>query len=464
MSARHGRNATLRFLGAAGTVTGSKFLLERDGSRILVDCGLFQGVKPLRLRNREPLPFDAAELDAVVLSHGHLDHCGYLPRLRNEGFDGPVYATPGTVALTSIILPDSGYLQEEEAAHANRFGWSRHHPALPLYTEQDARDTLGQLVPLPFHEPREVAPGIVAELSRAGHILGSATVRVDLGPSITFSGDLGRPSHPLLREPEPIGETDWVVVESTYGDRRHDDVHAVEALHDVIVRTVERGGTVVIPAFAVDRTEVLLHHLGHLHDRGDLPDVPVYVDSPMALAALRAYRAAIADGSTEFRQAVLDDPTPFLEERVIEVHDPEHSKRVTASDEPKIVISASGMAAGGRVLHHMTRFLPDPASALVLVGFQPEGTRGRALANGASEVKIHGRYVRVRAEIVDLPVFSVHADADELLAWLATATRRPQGVFVVHGEAEAAQRLHDRIEGELDWTAVVPEHGEQVRL
>ncbi|MBS3941053.1 MAG: MBL fold metallo-hydrolase [Actinobacteria bacterium] len=463
MSAHHDR-ATLQFLGAAGTVTGSKFLLERDGACILVDCGLFQGLKPLRLRNREPLPLDAASLAAVVLTHGHLDHCGYLPRLRNDGFEGPVHATPGTIALASIVLPDSGYLQEEEAAHANRFGWSRHRPALPLYTEADARDALELLTPLPFHERREVAPGIVVELARAGHILGSSTVRVELGPSVTFSGDLGRPNHPLLRAPEPIGDSDWVVIESTYGDRRHDDAHAVEVLRDVIDRTVARRGTVIIPAFAVDRTEVLLHHLGHLHDRGDLPDVPVYVDSPMALAAMRAYRAAIAAGATEFRQAVLDDPTPFLDGRVVEVHDPEHSKRVTASDEPKIVISASGMAAGGRVLHHMTRCLPDPANTLVLVGYQPEGTRGRALVDGASEVKIHGRYVRVRAEIVDLPVFSVHADADELLGWLATADRRPRGVFVVHGEPDAARCLHDRIEDELDWTAIVPEHGERVRL
>lgn len=459
------RIPTLRFLGAAGTVTGSKFLVELDGSQVLVDAGLFQGTKELRLRNWDRVPVDTAALDAVVLTHAHLDHCGHLPLLRQAGYRGPIHATAGTIGLVAIVLPDSGHLLEEEAAHANRHGWSKHRPALPLYTEDEALDTLEQLVELGLHERRELAPGVTTELARAGHILGSAIVRLELGgTSITFSGDLGRPVHPVLRPPEPIGDTDWIVIESTYGDRRHDEEHAVRQLRDVITRTVERGGTVVIPAFAVDRTEVLLHHLGHLHDRGELPLVPVYVDSPMALAALAVYRDAIADRSDEVREATFHDPTPFLEDRVTEVFDPEASKAVTASDEPKIIISASGMAAGGRVVHHLVRFLPDPASSVVLVGFQAEGTRGRALLDGARELKMLGQYVRVRADVVGLSSFSVHADADELMAWLRTAAREPRGVFVVHGEPAAAQALHDRIEDELDWTAVVPAHGEQVRL
>ncbi|MBY5162030.1 MBL fold metallo-hydrolase RNA specificity domain-containing protein [Salsipaludibacter albus] len=456
---------TLTFLGAAGTVTGSKFLLEFDGHRVLVDCGLFQGLKHLRRRNWQPLPGHVADLDAVVLSHGHLDHCGHLPRLYRQGFRGPVHASPGTIDLAGIVLPDSGHLQEEQATHANRHGWSRHDPALALYTEQDARNALELFVPLPHNVRREVAPGIVVELARAGHILGSSIVRVQLGgTSVTFSGDLGRPTHPLLRAPEPVGDTDWLVVESTYGDRTHDDAGAVEALRDVITRTIDRGGTVVIPAFAVDRTEVLLHHLGRLHDRGELPDAPIYVDSPMALAALRVYRDAIAARSEEFRPSVLADPTPFLDERVTEVLDPEGSKAITRSREPKVVVSASGMATGGRVVHHLAAFLPDPASSVVLVGFQPQGTRGRSLLDGSTELKMMGRYVRVRAEVVDVAAFSVHADADELMDWVATSSRAPRGVFVVHGEADAATALHDRIEEELDWTAVVARDDERVLL
>lgn len=461
----HPPTPTLTFLGAAGTVTGSKHLLTLGDSSVLVDCGLFQGGTHLRRRNWEPLALDTASLDAVVLSHGHLDHCGHLPRLYRQGYRGPVHATAGTIDLAAIVLPDSGHLQEEEARHANRHGWSRHDPALPLYTEEDARDALRLLVELPRHHPTAVAPGISAELARAGHILGSSTVRVELGgTSVTFSGDLGRPNHPLLRPPEPVGATDWLVVESTYGDRTHDDAGAVAQLRDVVARTIERGGTVVIPAFAVDRTEVLLHHLGTLNDRGELPDVPIFVDSPMALAALGVYRAAIDRRSDEFRPDVLADPTPFLEERIVEVPDPDGSRAVTRSDAPKVIISASGMATGGRVLHHLRRFLPDPASSVVLVGFQPEGTRGRALLDGTDELKIFGQYVRVRAETVDLPSFSVHADADELIAWMATATEPPRGVFIVHGEPSAARALHDRVVAELDWTAVVARDGERVHL
>ncbi|QQS23439.1 MAG: MBL fold metallo-hydrolase [Actinomycetota bacterium] len=456
---------SLRFLGAAGTVTGSKLLLELDGSAVLVDAGLFQGSKELRLRNWEPLGVHAATVDAVVLTHAHLDHCGYLPRLHHDGFAGDVHATDASIELASIVLPDSGHLSEEEAGHANRYGWSKHRPALPLYTEQEAIESLGLLRELPLHTRREVAQGVTVELLRAGHILGSSIARVQIGDTtITFSGDLGRPSHPLLLPPEPIGDTDWIVVESTYGDRLHDEQHALTELRDVLRRTVDRGGTVVIPAFAVDRTEVLLHHLGRLHDEGELPPVPVYVDSPMALAALGVYREAIAARSDELRPEILDDPTPFLEDRVTEVFDPEASKRVTASAEPKIIVSASGMAAGGRVVHHLARFLSDPANSVVLVGFQAEGTRGRALVDGARELKIFGQYVRVRAEVASLPSFSVHADAAELVAWLRTAERPPRGVFIVHGEHAAARALHDRIEGELDWTAVVAKHDELVRL
>lgn len=455
----------LTFLGGARTVTGSKFLLEIGDGSALVDCGLFQGLKELRLRNWAALPLDVATLGSVVLTHAHLDHCGYLPRLHADGFRGPVHATPGTAALARIVLPDSAFLQEEEAAYANRKRYSKHSPALPLYTSRDAEGALGRLTPLPFGQPRQILPGARLRFDPAGHILGSSVTRLELDAGrLVFSGDLGRPSHPLLCPPAPVGEAAWIVVESTYGDRRHDDEHALADLRDTIRRTVERGGTVIIPAFAVDRTEVLLHHLGHLHDRGELPDVPIYVDSPMALAALRVYREAIDAASPELRPELLADPTPFLSDRVIEAHEPDESKAITASPEPKIVISASGMASGGRVVHHLARYLPDARHTVILVGFQAAGTRGRALAEGAEELKMLGRYVRVRAEVANLPAFSVHADVDELLDWLRTSSTEPKAVFCVHGEESASHALAARITGELDWAAVVPRHGERVLL
>lgn len=458
----------LTFLGGARTVTGSKFLLEVEGASVLVDCGLFQGMKELRLRNWSGPPVDPASIDAVVLTHAHLDHCGYLPRLHADGFRGPVHATPGTAALAGIVLPDSAFLQEEEAEYANRKGYSKHSPALPLYTSLDAERALTLLQPLPFDQRRQVAQGVTLTLRRAGHILGSSIAHLELDGArpgrVVFSGDLGRNQHPLLLPPAPIGDADWIVVESTYGDRSHDDAHALTDLRDALHRTVERGGTVVIPAFAVDRTEVLLHHLGHLDDRGELPDVPVYVDSPMALAALRVYRDAIDAASPELRDELCADPTPFLSNRVIEAHDAEESKRITSSAEPKIIISASGMASGGRVVHHLAKFLTDPKSTVILVGFQAAGTRGRALADGAAELKMLGRYVRVRSEVVNLPAFSVHADADELVDWLRTCTSTPRTVFCVHGEEQASHALAARIADELDWPAVVPRHDERVLL
>jgi metallo-beta-lactamase family protein len=456
---------TLRFLGAAGTVTGSRHLLDGGAGRVMVDCGMFQGARALRDRNWAPLPIEARDIDSVVLTHGHLDHCGYLPRLVAEGFGGPIWSTADTAALVSIVLPDSARLQEEEAAHANEAGYSKHTPALPLYDTADVERTLPLLRMLPYGDRREVAPGIAATLQTAGHILGSATVRAEVGgTSVVFSGDLGRPSHPVLLPPAPVGDADWIVVESTYGDRHHDEVSDATGLRDTIVRTVARGGTVVIPAFAVDRTEILLYHLDRMAELGELPDVPIYVDSPMALAALRVYRAAVRAHAPEIRPDVTADPTPFLEGRLREVRSVEESRALTAHDAPKVIIAASGMATGGRVVHHLARFLDDPRSSVVLVGYQAAGTRGQLLLAGARELKMLGRYVRVRADVVNLPAFSVHADADEIIGWLRTATRRPKGVFLVHGEPGPARVLADRIQDELDWTAVVPRQDEIVRL
>lgn len=456
----------LRFLGAAGTVTGSRFLLESQGSRILVDAGLFQGVKELRLRNWEEPPIDPRHLDAVVLTHAHLDHCGYLPVLWRRGFRGPVFATAGTIALANIVLPDAGRLQEEEARYANKRGSSRHEPALPLFTEEDAVRCCESLSELAFGGSHAVAGSIAVELQPAGHILGAASVTAVLsgGPRVTFSGDLGRPGHPVLVAPAPRPECDVLLIESTYGDRHH-EAGGLDRLADAIRRTVARGGTVVIPAFAVDRTELLLHALQGLERSGAIPAVPVIVDSPMALSALDAYRAAIASGSSEvrpdLRRADLGDP--FTTARLQESRSVEESKVATAMSEPTIVISASGMATGGRVLHHLARRLPDPNSTVILAGYQAQGTRGRLLGDGVQELKIHGRYVPVRAEVVDLGAFSAHADADELVQWATGCESVPTTTYVVHGEPAASAGLQSRLHA-LGWTAVVPRHGERVLI
>ncbi len=396
----------VQFLGATGTVTGSRFLLDTPHARVLVDCGLFQGLKSLRLRNWAAFPVAPSTIDAVVLTHAHVDHSGYLPRLLRDGFRGPIYATPGTHALCRIVLPDSGHLQEEDASYANRKGFSKHTPALPLYTEEDASRVLEDFSEVPFHTSVEVARRVQAIFRPAGHILGSATVHLTLAGSP--SGDLGRPSHPILRPPEPPGDADAVLIESTYGDRRHPSDHGDSAFETAIARTADRGGTVIIPAFAVDRTEVLLLALRGLMREGRVPDLPVYVDSPN--------------------------------------------------------ISASGMATGGRVLHHLAHFLPDPRNTIMLPGFQAEGTRGRSLLEGASALKIHGCYVPVRAEVLGLSLFSVHADQEELIAWLRGMPRAPDTAFVVHGEASASAALRKRIHADLGWTAVVPADLERVQL
>ena len=466
----------LTFLGGTGTVTGSRFLLDTPDARVLVDCGLFQGLKELRLRNWAPFPVDPSTIDAVVLTHAHVDHCGYLPALAVAGFEGPVHCTPATAALVGIVLPDSGHLQEEEARWANRRGYSKHVPALPLYTEDDARALLAQVRTTPFDTPTGVAPGVEVTLQPAGHILGSAiaTLEVTWGGQgehvrrFTFSGDLGRPHHPLLSPPATLARArpDVVVVESTYGDRRHDDAGAVAALADAITRTAHRGGTVVIPAFAVDRTEVLLHHLRRLRASGAIPPVPISVDSPMALRSLAVYRDAADRGDPDVRTGLSEladgGGDPFDPGDLREVHDVEGSKALDTARGPQIIISASGMASGGRVLHHLARYLPDHRSTIVLVGFQAQGTRGRALAEGARQVKLLGRYVAVRAEVVDLPAFSVHADADELVDWLATAPAEPEAVYVVHGEPAASVALAETVTDRLGWVCVVPRDGERV--
>jgi metallo-beta-lactamase family protein len=457
--------ATLQFLGGTGTVTGSKFLVTTGEARVLVDCGLFQGLRELRQRNWEPFPVPATDIDAVVVSHAHLDHSGYLPALVRQGFAGPVFMTASTADLARIVLTDSAHLLREDADHAREHGYSKHHPPLPLYDDADVAAAMRLVRPTAFGAATEVAPGVTLRLRRAGHILGSASPLLELpgGRTVLFSGDLGRPHHPLLRPPEPRPPADVVVVESTYGNRNHPDADG-EPLADAIRRTVARGGSVVIPAFAVDRTEVILIDLHRLRQAGALPDVPVYVDSPMAMSALRIYRAAIRGRDPEIRPELAGDDRVLDPGGVIELRTVEESKSVNAPAWPSIVISASGMASGGRVLHHLAGMLPNPHNTVVLAGYQAVGTRGRDLLDGAETVKIHGRYVPVRAEVVDVPMFSVHADGGEILDWLAGPAPPPQTCYVVHGEPAAAAALRADIRGKLGWAAVVPRLGEVVRL
>lgn len=457
----------LSFLGAAGTVTGSRFLIRSGDATVLVDCGMFQGTRELRDLNWARFPADPASIDAVVLTHAHLDHVGYLPVLVREGFNGAVFAAQWTPDLARIVLADSGHLLEEEADFANRKGYSKHDPALPLYTEAEARAAAELITGVDVGTRVEVADGIYATFQRAGHILGSATVLIETlaGRRVLFSGDLGRPIHPLLAPPAPPVECDVLVIESTYGDRHHEDTPlALERLADAIVRTSERGGTVVVPAFAVDRTEVMLSALSDLLAAKRIPDIPIYVDSPMALAVLDVYRDAIDQRDAGIRPDV--DAARLLEVggRVKEAVSREESMAIDALGSPAIVISASGMASGGRVLHHLARRLPDRRNTVILAGYQAEGTRGRSLADGAAELKMLGRYVPVRAEIVTIDAFSVHADSDELVGWMKLSPQAPDVTYVVHGEPPSASALKSRIGTELDRIAVVPRWKETVRL
>lgn len=466
MAKQRGETTRLRFLGATGTVTGSRFLVESGGSRVLVDCGLYQGLKELRLRNWEPFPVAPESIDAVVVSHAHIDHSGYLPALRRHGFRGGIFASQGTTDLCEIVLRDSGRLQEEEADFANRHHSSKHEPALPLYTEEDAVSALERFRPIPFHEPVEVAAGIRARLEPAGHILGSATVTLscDDGAQLGFSGDLGRPNHPILRAPRPFGPLDTLLVESTYGDRAHAGMDAVDQFAKTIARTAGRGGVVVIPAFAVDRTEVVLYVLRRLVEAGRIPAIPVYVDSPMAIAALHVYRKAIVEGSEEIRPEFAGSGGIFDPGDLTEARSVAESKEIQKVDGPAIVISASGMATGGRVLHHLAQRLPDARNAVVLVGFQAAGTRGRRLQEGEHALKMFGRYVPVRAEVENVAAFSVHADRSEVLSWLGGFAEPPGMTFIVHGEPKASASLAGAIGSELGWPAVVPKLGERIRV
>jgi len=449
----------LAFYGAAGTVTGSKYLLTNSNKKVLVDCGLFQGLKTLRQRNWEDPPFDIAEIDAVVLTHAHIDHTGYLPVLSKKGYRGPVYCTPATRDLCGIMLPDSGHLQEEEAHYLTRHKYSKHDPALPLYTREDAENCLKLIRTVPFDEDFDLGQGLRFRYSRAGHILGSAWVTfMQDGFRVVFSGDVGRQDDPIMRPPVPIENADVLLCESTYGDRLHPETHPAVMLRDVIRRTAKRGGTVVIPAFAVGRTQALLHIISELHKAGEIPNIPVFLNSPLAIDATNIYCEHA--GEHKLNEQMCGDMFHIAEF----VRSEEASRALNSRDDSAVILAGSGMATGGRVVHHLRMLLPDAANTVLLAGFQAPGTRGEALQNHADEVKIFGEYVPVRAEVVELQAMSAHADYQELLAWLSSIRSKPKRVFITHGEPASADAFRKKADRRFGWRAEVPEYKQIVRL
>jgi metallo-beta-lactamase family protein len=483
-------NPTITFLGAARTVTGSKYLLETATAKVLVDAGMFQGLKELRLRNWQSLPFDAASLDAIVLTHAHLDHVGYLPRVIAQGFKGRVFCTPGTQDLCRIVLPDAGRIQEEEAANANREGYSKHSPALPLYTEADAFRAISQLQPVGYDRPVPVAKGVEVEFINAGHLLGSSYARITTGGmTILFGGDLGRFNRPVLPDPTMVADADYLLVESTYGNRVHEEDDNGEHLAQVIRDTVARGGRLVIPSFAIGRVEELIYWLKRLEDEQRVPVLPVYVDSPMAVEALARYTARLNELDPDMRPELADTKAPlgaadhqesaearrrharrerqvcaFCTQRFRAVATGAESRQLVESKTPAIVISSSGMATGGRVLNHLRKVLPDPRNTVLFVGFQAAGTRGRRLVDGEKDVKIHGRVIPVEARIDVIESMSAHADSTEILHWLRGFSAPPATTFLVHGEPVAMDALGGSTREQLGWHVVAPEHGQRIEL
>jgi metallo-beta-lactamase family protein len=464
--------AELTFLGAARTVTGSKYLLTHGRATVLFDCGLFQGLKELRLRNWEDLPVPASSINAVVLTHAHLDHVGYLPRLVKQGFTGTVFCTSGTAELCQLVLPDSGRIQEEDARQANRHGYSKHHPAVPLYDEADAHRALTHLHPVGFHRQVEIAQGVTIEFIGSGHLLGSAYIVTRLsgegdGKTVLFGGDLGRYARPVLPDPEAAVQADVVLVESTYGDRDHPSDDQGDAFAAVIRETVTRGGKLIIPSFAIGRVEELLYWIRRLERERRIPVMPVYVDSPMASEALRFYTQRAHELDPDMRvpgKPGAREASAFATARFQVIASPQQSKELTANRRAGIVISSSGMATGGRVLHHMAAALPDPKNTILFAGFQAEGTRGRQLIEGASEVRIHGSSVPVRARIAKLNSMSGHADRSEIVRWLKTCPSAPQRLFLVHGEPAPMDALKATIKTAFGWDAATPRHLETVTL
>ncbi|HEY0840628.1 MAG TPA: MBL fold metallo-hydrolase [Vulgatibacter sp.] len=461
--------ASIQFLGAAGTVTGSAFLVEHEGRRILLDCGLFQGEKEWRRRNWDPFPIPPSWLDAVILSHAHIDHSGGLPRLVRQGFRGPIYTTPATRDLLAIMLPDSGRLHEEEAADANRLRWSKHAPALPLYSEEDALRCLGRIETARYGVPTHLPGGIDFTFHRAGHILGSAIVQVDLSRddgfrhTLVFSGDLGRFDMPIVRDPEPIARATTLLLECTYGDQLHESPDPREELGRIVRDVVERRGVLLIPSFAIGRTQDLLFHLRQLQLAGAIPTLPIFVDSPMACDATPLYLLHREEHDAEMNRMLSTGQDPLTPRRVEFTRSTAESKAIADARPPLIVISAAGMATGGRVLHHLSRWLPDPNATVLFVGYQAGGSRGRRIVDGSRDVRIHGRDVPIRARILQLRGFSAHADRDEVDRWLSSFGTPPARTFCVHGEGPGLEATRSRLEAR-GWSAYVPSYMEKVEL
>lgn len=450
---------TLTFLGAARTVTGSKHLLNVGHTRVLVDCGLFQGLKAIRERNWEPFAVPANSIDVAVLTHAHLDHCGHFPRLVAQGFNGRIFCTGGTAELAKIVMADAGRIQEEDAERANRKGYTRHKPALALFTESDAARAAMQLQPVGYNRPMPIAPGIELEFLNAGHLLGSAYARITVaasGKTILFGGDLGRYSRPVLPDPSPVPEADIVLMESTYGDRVHEPDDDGKHLARIVNETVDRKGKIVIPAFALGRVEELLYWVRYLEEKKAIPALPVYVDSPMAVEALAEYRDRMHELDEGLRN--------FLTARLRVVASIAESRQVQEDPRPGIVISSSGMATGGRVLHHLKRVLPDARNTVLFAGYQGVGTRGRLLKDGAQMTRIHGEEVVVKARIESLDSLSSHADSNEMMRWLKGFKKPPATLYLVHGEPAPMDTLKVRIEAELKWNVKTPAHRDKYEL
>lgn len=455
----HKAKPTLQFLGATGTVTGSRYIVDSGGQRLLIDCGLFQGYKLLRDRNRLKFPVPPKSIDTVLLTHAHLDHSGYLPALVRDGFRGRVLCTPATGELCSLLLPDSAYLQEEEAQYARKKGYSKHSNPAPLYTIEDAEAALERLDGHAFDLDIDLGNGNKVRFVPAGHILGAAQIRLDLnGTLVHFSGDLGRVHDPLMRAPRPFQGADVLVCESTYGDRKHPRISSEAELAPIIRRVAARNGVIVIPAFAVGRAQGLLLLIARLRERGEIPEIPVFLNSPMAIEATNIYQRHHDEHQVSLQEC------QAMYSLATMVRSVEESKALNQRKGPMIIISASGMLTGGRVLHHLEAFGADANNAIVLSGYQAGGTRGAALARGTDSLRMYGRDVPIHAEVCMLETLSGHADSDEIMAWMAGATQTPQTTFVTHGEPDASDTLRARIKRELGWQARVPEHLETVVL
>jgi len=454
--------ASITFYGATGTVTGSRFLLAIKGRKYLVDCGLFQGPKENRLRNWEPFPIPPSEIDAVIFTHAHIDHAGYFPRLCRDGFEGPVFCTHATSDLCKILLKDTAYLQEEDARWANKRGYSKHHPALPLFTIEDAEKSLAHFRPVHYGEDIDLGDGLRLKFKDAGHILGSSLVDIKLTDAdgsrkIVFCGDLGRPARAILRDPTQIYNVDYLILESTYGNRLHDDKSFYDDFIRVVNESVERGGVLVIPSFAVGRTQTLLYIIRELEEKGVIPVLPVYVDSPMALAATAVYEKRLASHNLSSRVLTIMGTHVFRPKNLHLCESRRKSKAINDQKGRAIIISASGMVTGGRILHHLQQRLPEKQNTVLFIGYQAEGTRGRAILNGNETVKIHGQPVTIRARIENITGFSGHADYNEAQAWLMGFNRPPKRTFIVHGEPDASKSLTDKIRSRYNWDVVIPE-------